>query len=28
VLANGAVSLPVLRQEVEAYITRTERAQP
>jgi uncharacterized protein (DUF885 family) len=28
VLANGAVALPVLRQEVEAYIARAERAQP
>ena len=28
VLENGAVSLPVLRQEVEAYIARAERAQP
>jgi len=28
VLANGAVSLPVLRQEVEAYIAQAERAQP
>jgi uncharacterized protein (DUF885 family) len=28
VLANGAVSMPVLRQEVEAYITRAGRAQP
>jgi len=28
VLANGAVALPVLRQEIEAYIARAERAQP
>ncbi|HYQ95814.1 MAG TPA: DUF885 domain-containing protein [Candidatus Eisenbacteria bacterium] len=28
VLENGAVALPVLRQEVEAYIVRAERAQP
>jgi len=28
VLANGAVSLPMLRQVVEAYIAQAERAQP
>ncbi len=28
VLANGAVALPVLRQQVEAYIAQAERAQP
>ncbi len=28
VLENGAVSLPVLRQEVEAYIAQAERTQP
>ena len=28
VLENGAVALPVLRQEVEAYIALAERAQP
>jgi uncharacterized protein (DUF885 family) len=28
VLENGAVSLPVLRQEVEGYIAQAERTQP